>query len=317
VLCPEEHAPLPDNQGDALATTISSSSGCRFVVDIGRDPVTKKRQQKTFTYDKKRDAAAALGKITSEVSDGRYVRPSKMTLNEHLDEWLPAVLRGSARGKGRALTDATARNYADALRPARERLGHKQLQAITKGDVEQLVTWMLTSGRRRGGQVGTGLSGRSAGLTLGRLTAALEMAVKEGKIVRNPAALVEPPPHQKRERRAWTVEQVRTFLAVAAEDRLHAAWRMSLYGLRRGEVLGLRWEAVEWGSFGEPCSTHREKWCAPCYRFGAGFQPATVRIDTARTLVNYRVIVKDPKSTNGRRTLPLDAEVASALRPCK
>ena len=81
-------------------------------MDIGRDPVTKKRQQKTFTYDKKRDAAAALGKITSEVSDGRYVRPSKMTLNEHLDEWLPAVLRGSARGKGRALTDATARNWA-------------------------------------------------------------------------------------------------------------------------------------------------------------------------------------------------------------
>src|SRR3954449_11569089 len=132
------------------------------------------------------------------------------------------------------------------------------------------------------------------------------MALKEGKLVRNPAALVEPPPHEKGERRAWTVEQVRTFLAVAAEDRLHAAWRMSLYGLRRGEVLGRRWEAVEWGSFGEPCSTHKDRWCAPCYRPGSGYRPATVRIDTARTLVNYRVIVKDPKSTNGRRTLPLD-----------
>ena len=145
--------------------------------------------------------------------------------------------------------------------PARERLGHKQLQAITKADVEKLVTWMLTSGRKRGGQAGTGLSGRSVGLTLGRLTAALEMAVKEGKLVRNPAALVEPPPHEKRERKAWTVEQVRTFLAVAAADRLHAAWRLSLYGLRRGEVLGLRWEAVEWGSFAEPCVDHGEKWC--------------------------------------------------------
>lgn len=286
----------------------------RFVVDIGRDPDTGKRQQKTYTYDLKREAREALAEIRSATAKGTYVRPSKMTLNEHLDEWLPAVLRGSARGKGRALTEATARNYADALQPARDRLGHKQLQAITKADVEKLVTWMLTSGRRRGGKVGTGLSGRSVGLTLGRLTAALEMAVKEGKLVRNPAALVEPPPHEKRERKAWTVEQVLAFLAGAGADRLHAAWRMSLYGLRRGEVLGLRWDAVEWGSFGEQCSTHRERWCAPCYSPGGGYRSATVRVDTARVLVGYRVVVKDPKSTNGRRTLPLDVEAAAALR---
>jgi integrase len=116
-------------------------------------------------------------------------------------------------------------------------------------------------------------------------------------------------------RRAWAVEQVRAFLAVAAEDRLHAAWRMSLYGLRRGEVLGLRWDAVDWGSFAEQCPAHREKWCAPCYRFEGGYRPATVRIDTARVLVDYRVIVKDPK-VNGRGIahLPLDAEVVAALR---
>ena len=73
-----------------------------------------------------------------------HVRPSKMTLNEHLDEWLPPVVRDRA--------EATGRNYEDALRPARERLGHKPLQAITKADVERLVVWMLTSGRKRGGK---------------------------------------------------------------------------------------------------------------------------------------------------------------------
>ena len=208
----------------------------RFVVDIGRDPDTGKRQQKTYTYNLQREAREALAEIRSATAKGTYVRPSKMTLNEHLDEWLPGVLRGSARRKGGALTEATARNYADALRPARERLGRKQLQAITKADVEQLVTWMLTSGRRRGGQPGTGLSGRSVALTLGRLTSALEMAVKEGKLVRNPAALVEPPPHEQRERKALDRGAGDAFLAVAAEDRLHAAWWLSLYGAppRRG-----------------------------------------------------------------------------------
>jgi hypothetical protein len=40
------------------------------------------------------------------------------------------------------------------------------------------MDWMLTAGRRRGGKPGTGLSGRTARLTLGRLKAALEMAVQ-------------------------------------------------------------------------------------------------------------------------------------------
>jgi integrase len=287
----------------------------RFVVDIGPDPKTGKRQQKTFTYDLKRDAVSERARILSEVNDGRYVRPSKMTLNEHLDEWLPAVLAGSARRRNRALADSTRRNYEDALRPARDRLGTKQLQAITKADVEQLKTWMLTEGRRRGGKPGTGLSGRSVALTLGRLTAALEMAVREGKLVRNVAALVEPPPHDKRQRQAWTAEQAREFLKVAERDRLHAAWRMSLYGLRRGEVLGLFWESIEWGSFAEPCAAHAEKWCAPCYGVAEGYRLTRVHVGPTRILVEYKIVEKgDPKSENGKRKLPLDAATSAALR---
>src|ERR1017187_2092944 len=126
------------------------------------------------------------------------------------------------------------RNYEDAFRPVRERLGTRPLQSITKADIEDLMDWMLTAGRRPG----TGLSGRTARLTLGRLTAALEMAVLEGKLVRNVARLVKPPEHTPRERETWSKAEVKKFLAKAASDRLHAAWRLSLYGLRRGEVPG-------------------------------------------------------------------------------
>ena len=75
----------------------------------------------------------------------------------------------------------------------RERLGTRPLQSITKSDIEDLVDWMLTAGRRRGGKPGTGLSGRTARLTLSRFSAALEAAVLEGKLVRNVARLVKPP----------------------------------------------------------------------------------------------------------------------------
>ena len=104
---------------------------------------------------------------------------------------------------------------------------------------------MLTSGRRRGGKPGTGLGARSVRLTLGRLKAAFEMAVDEGKLVRNVVKLVTPPEYTPGERETWSRSQVRRFLRTAANDRLHAAWRLSLYGLRRGEVLGLRWSDID------------------------------------------------------------------------
>ncbi|MEU6641269.1 tyrosine-type recombinase/integrase [Saccharomonospora sp. NPDC046836] len=278
----------------------------RFVVDTGRAPESGKRLQKTFTFDTLKEARAERARITAETAQGTYVRPSKLTLDEYLNQWLPPVVRD--------LTENTKRNYEDALRPARQRLGHKALQDISKDDVEKLIEWMLTSGRRRGGKPGTGLSGRSVNLTLDRLTAALETAHAEGKIVRNPATLVKHVKHEPTKRGVWSKEEVQKFLAIATKERLHAAWRLSLYGLRRGEVLGLEWPLVDWGSFAEQCRTHREKWCVQCYSKGKNYRPTTISIEKTRVLVEYRLVVKPPKSKNGLRTLPLDAETAAALR---
>lgn len=149
-----------------------------------------------------------------------------------LDEYLVGATRGR-RG-------STKVSYREAFRPVRERLGNRKLQSITKADVENLVDWMLTSGRKRGGKPGTGLGPRSVRLTLGRLKAAFEMAVDEGRLVRNVVRLVTPPEYKPKERDIWSKAEVRKFLRTAAQTRLHAAWRLSLYGLRRGEVLGLR-----------------------------------------------------------------------------
>ena len=251
----------------------------RLVVDIGTDEHGK-RKQITRTFGRQKDARAELARIRHETGRGTYVKPSKETLNAYLDGYL----KGATRGR-RA---STARNYQDAFRPVRERLGDRPLQSLTKADIEDLVDWMLTAGRRRGGKPGTGLSGRTARLTLGRLTAALEMAVLEGKLARNVAKLVKPPEHTPRERETWSKAEVRKFLAAASRDRLHAAWRLSLYGLRRGEVLGLRWSDVD-------------------------LKAKTLTVHQARVLVEYQVRIEEPKSRNGHRTLPLDDALVEAL----
>jgi integrase len=251
-----------------------------FRADTGRGPDGRRLQErKTFT--RRKDAELAMARITTATGAGAYVRPTRETLGEYLDTYL--------EGATRNVRASTRRNYEDALLPAREQLGGRYLQTISKADVEGLVTWMLTSGRRRGGKAGSGLSARSVALTLGRLTAALEMAVAEDKIARNPAAHVKPPAHTPRRQETWAAAEVHEFLAVADADRLAACWRLSLYGLRRGEVLGLRWRDTD---------------------LNAG----AITVAQARVLAGYEVRVERPKSVNGIRTLPLDDALVAALK---
>lgn len=234
----------------------------RFVVDIGRDPDTGRRQQKTHTFHTRREARAAYDKIRHQMNEGSYIRPTKITVSAYLNGWL--------EGATRDLRDSSRRSYQDALRPVHERLGPMPIQKVSKANVEQLVTWMETSGRRRGGKPGTGLGPRSIRLTLGRLTAAFEMATLEGIVPRNVVKLVKPPKYEPDQPDTWSRAEVRKFLGKAKTDRLHAAWRLSLYGLRRGEVLGPRWhEDVDFGSFTTQCRNHKERWCVDCYGSGA------------------------------------------------
>jgi integrase len=251
-----------------------------FRVDVGRGP-DGRRLQEYRTFDRRKDAELALARIQDRAAQGAYVRPTRETLGEYLDSYL--------EGATRNVRASTRRNYEDALLPVRERLGGRYLQSVSKADVEALVTWMLASGRRRGARAGTGLSARSVALTLGRLTAALEMAVAEDKLARNPARNVKPPAHAPRQQETWAPAEVRAFLAIADCDRLAACWRLALYGLRRGEVLGLRWQDVH-------------------------VKAGTLTVAQARVLAGYAVRVERPKSANGIRTLPLDEALVTALR---
>lgn len=261
----------------------------RVVVDVGRRP-DGKRAQRTATFGRRRDAVAWLAETRQQVNRGAYVAPARTTLAEHLDAWLDGR---------RGLRPATVRNYRDALRPMRDALGAMPLQHVARTDVERVVTAMLDGTSRRVGTRGKPLSARSVNLTLTVLRAALEAAVRDGHLTRNPAQYVE---HveggERRPGAAWTQDQVHRFKATAREDRLCAAWLLSLYGLRRGEVLGLRWEPDErWSSV---------DLAGGVLRIGGP--------EATRTVVAGREVLGPPKTRRGTRILPLDDELAGALR---
>jgi integrase len=253
----------------------------RFTVETGRDPVTGKRTQRRYTFTRMKDAKREQARLIGAVHDGTFVDRSREMVNETLDRYLRSACFERA--------DNTRLSYTNALQPVRERLGRRKAQSVTRADIEDLRDWMLAEGRKRGGKPGGPLGPRSVRLTLGRLKAALEMACEDSRLAANPARYVRMPSQPRRQADTWSEAELRRFLAVADADRLAAAWRLTLYGLRRGEVCGLRWEDVD-------------------------LDARTVRIGRARVLVNGHVIVKAPKSERGYRTLPLDDVLAAELR---
>lgn len=257
----------------------------RFVVDIGADPVTGKRRQRTETHDRRKDAQASLAKILHEVNRRTFAVPVDTKTGEYLREWLRSATRGKEA--------ATIRNYEDALRPVIDRYGAKPLQKLTTADVEDLVDHMLTAGRKRGGKVGSGLSPRTVQLTLSRLRSALGDAVNRHLLEWNAAAPVKCPAQVRTQRQPWTEHEVRVFLGSLTGQRLHAVMLLSLLGLRPAEVCGLRWPDVD-------------------------LDAATLTVATTRTLVatddGTVVVEKAPKSASGRRSLPLPTQVTAALR---
>ena len=76
---------------------------------------------------------------------------------------------------------------------------------------------------------------------------ALEEAVQRGRLPRNPVVLTQPPRRDRRHHQlGWTLEQAQRFLAAVGDHRLAAAFQLNLVtGLRRGELLAVRWSDID------------------------------------------------------------------------
>ncbi len=113
------------------------------------------------------------------------------------------------------------------------------------------------------------------------LSAALTRAVREELIPRNVARLVELPEWQRTTIRPWTVDEAKRFLAAARSDPLYAAFLLLiLYGLRRGEALGLQWADID---------------------FGAG----TIQIRQQLQRIRGQLLLGPVKTRAGKRDMPL------------
>ena len=206
-----------------------------YVIDVGRDPSTGRRRQRTKGgFRVKRDAERAMAEMLQTLDEGTYVARDPQTLGEWIERWLETMKP--------KIRESTWRDYRNGLHRVSDRLGQVPLQSLRPLDVEELYADLLREGRRYGG----GLAPKTVRNIHIALRRSLADALRFGLVSRNVAALVKPPVPGRSELVTWSADEVRAFLDAVGDDRLMPAYRLlAATGMRRGEALGLRWSDVD------------------------------------------------------------------------
>ncbi len=260
-----------------------SKGSWEIFYDMGADPVTGRRRQKSQTVKgTKRDAQRTLREVLLSVEQGSYVKPNKVTLGEWLTQWLRDYASMNT-------TDRTQESYASTVgRHLIPSLGKVMLADLQPQHIKSYYAEKLSKGRADGKG---GLSARSVVYHHRILSKALDYAVKMGVVVRNVAGLVQPPRVKRVRMNTLSTEEVTRFLEAAKETDYYVYFATLLYtGLRRGELLALRWRNLDL------------------------VKGMLTVVETAYKLGNGDYIIKEPKTAQSRRTISLPLSLVELFK---
>ena len=237
------------------------------------------------------DVQEGLRALQSELHRGTLSNQNGLTVTAYMEQWI------EHKG-GQGVKDNTLRSYRDSVRLyINPYLGDRKLEKLRPLDVEHLMTKL-----RQGGKSPALIS-----YALRVLKMALKQAVLWQIVARSVADAVRPPHRQAPDLEVWTADQAKTFLRCAESHRLSAAFYLALMtGMRRGEILGLKWEDVHWSTGrltvkNNLVEVRRE---GEVGKFHAG-KP---------TVSSVKVILQTPKTKASRRDITLSKGTLSRLQ---
>jgi len=207
-----------------------------LVIDEPRESGGRRKRRWHKFAGTKRQAEAKRAKLLAAIEDGSYVEPSRETVGAYLERWLMHIESHVAK--------KTFERYAQIARthlaPA---FGSKKLSKLNAPEIDGAYARWQNQGRVRG--VG-GLSARSVLHHHRVLHKALAQALKWKLVTRNVADAAEPPSPTRHEIRALNETEAAQLLHFADGTRLAAPIYVLLTtGVRRGELLGLKWSDVD------------------------------------------------------------------------
>ena len=243
-----------------------------------------------YVYAKtQKELLAKLHQKIDEYRDADLTEDSFMTLGEWLDKWVDERMIGTVRESTRTSYKMYIRSY---IKPA---LGDKPVAFITTSDVQKLYNKLKANGRiHKHPEYGYALSPSTINRVHCMLHEAMDAAVREHLISKNPTNGTTIPKVERKEMQVLTAEQLETFKRfVDAEEQ----WRDLFYtelttGMRRGEVCGLKWSDFDETS-------------------------GKVNINRSVDLRKGVIIVGETKTGKGKRSFYLPLSTANILRERK
>jgi len=241
----------------------------RIFYDLGPDPLTGRRRLRSATVHGSRDEAERrLQIILGKVAEDAMPDPQKTTVSQFAGRWLSLVEA--------SLRPSTVDGYRQKLDLACKTIGSRELRSLTGDGLTDLYRRIPRSAQ----------TVMHVHRVLHRM---LSDAVRWGLLARNPADSALPPRVPKPELDTWSVAEVTRFLEQTGGDRLAGLWRLACTtGMRRGELCGLRWPAVD-------------------------LARGLLTVVESRVMVNGRPQVGQPKTRAGRRRVALDPQTVRIL----
>lgn len=245
----------------------------------------EKRRQVRRRFTRRKDAVTWVAKMRAGTADELTPAPEPQTPSATFQ----SVAAGWLESKRQQVRTNTYLDYEGAVKIWGDHFGATPIAEIIKADVERLVTDYQQRGK----------SVRRVSYLLMVCRSVFEEAIEEDLATRNPAKRVQPRGKPAIERRAMPADEYDKLQAAISGHEFEALWLLSLAGLRRSEVLGLKWTDLD---LDERTLTIKRG------RVEVGRRGGIINGSGATTEVG------DPKTSNGDRVLPLPATLLDALK---
>jgi integrase len=272
------------------------SGGWGGAITVGIDGSGK--QHRRYVYgESQREVRQKLDTLRRQQDVGIVVGTRRgVTVGQYLESWVAGMLTEQVAAG--VIRPRTKEHYSDmAERLIVPYIGRYRLEDLRP---PQLRTWIAEL-RGKTSQRGRPLSARTIQMAHATLRRALNDALRDELIPRNPALLVQPGKLPRSNIAPLTLAEAKALLATASTDRLYALWLvlMSL-GLRRGESLALRWSDFDFE--------------ARTVRISRSLQRRRTEDPSARGRYRGELVEEPPKTEGSIRVLALPQSLLDVLK---
>jgi integrase len=249
-----------------------------YTVDIGKDPRTGKRKQKTQSgFKTKKEAQAALAELVTDIGKGQYVEPSKKKFKEFALDYFENTYRN------RVKPSSYANSYNLVVAQIIPWFGDVNLSDIDQALVHQFYNEKIKED----------YSSHYIQRMHEMIRLVLRVAFKWGVIQKDVASMLEPPRLKRKEMKVWSIKQVNEFLKTTKHSRYHPIYYLAAYtGMRKGEILGLTWDSIN-------------------------FEEKTIKITKTLYKIKDGYLLQEPKTANSIRTIYMDDDIIRVLKKQK